>query len=124
EAHRELSVDNFLERLFQELLAQPSSHQEPDTAGALISEWFVTLAQELQQSAPRMELNDPAAIGRALLTAVNEGLVSSDPPALSQPAVEAGILIATTNAYLLENRTSHLQLWLDVSSTLWWETPR
>lgn len=124
EAHRELSVDNFLERLFQELLAQPSSHQEPDAAGALISEWFVTLAQELQQSAPRMELDDPAAIGRALLTAVNEGLVSSDPPALSQPAEEAGILIATTNAYLLENRTSYLQLWLDVSSTLWWETPR
>jgi hypothetical protein len=122
--HVNIPLDAFLQQLWDELLAQPPFRDVPDKAGAAVSDWLVRLAGRLHRDARRMGLEDAAAEGRAFLQAINEGLVTADPPELGEPPDESGVIVATMYAYLLAGETTSVQVWLETSGSGWWDVPR
>lgn len=117
-------LDLFLQQLFNDLLAQPLFQEEPDKAGAAISAWLVRTAGRLRQDAAQMGLTDVEAVGRAFLQAINEGLVTADPPELGEPPDPSGVTVATMYAYLIAGETVRVQVWLEASGSGWWDIPR
>lgn len=117
-------LDVFLQQLWHELLAQPPFRDEPDPAGDAVSDWLVRMAGKLRQDARRLGLADAADEGRAFLQAINEGLVTADPPELGEPPDEDGVAVATMYAYLLAGEAVSVQVWLETSGSGWWDAPR
>lgn len=116
--------DNFLYRLFNDLLARPPFQPEPDLAGAAVCEWLVKTANRLGAAAKPMGLHTEADIGRALINGINQGLVTADPPELGDPPDPDGVTIATLYAYLLAGEPVRYQVWLEAAASGWWEIPR
>lgn len=116
--------DNFLYRLFNELLARPPFQPEPDLAGAAVCDWLVRTATRLRDAAKPMGLRDYADIGRALINGINQGLVTADPPELGDPPDPEGVTIATVYAYLLAGEPVRYQVWLEAAAGGWWDIPR
>lgn len=122
-AHRDLDVAHFLKTLYEEVLSLPPFRPDPDATGAAILEWISDLAGRLQRASAQLELGGESGTGQALLNVIKEGLVTPDPPELGEPPQEEGILITTVHGYLLSQRSSRVQVWLDVSNPAWWDIP-
>ncbi|MDX1612955.1 MAG: hypothetical protein R3300_01520 [Candidatus Promineifilaceae bacterium] len=121
---RRLPLDRFLHRLFHQLLAQRAFQPEPDLAGAAVCDWLVRAAGRLRRAAEAMGLTGPAAIGRAFVEGIYQGLVTGDPPQLGQPPDPSGVVVATVHGFLLSNRVVDYQVWLQPAATGWWDIPR
>jgi hypothetical protein len=118
------SIDAFLHSLFNELLAQPRFRPEPDMAGAAVAEWLAGAAARLRRAAPAMGLTTPAETGAAFIDAVNQGLVTANPPDWGEPPDPEGIVLSTLYAYLLAGEPARVQVWLETAAQGWWDIPR
>lgn len=124
EAHEPLALGDFLQQL-QELLQTRADFEAHEDQGApALAHWMVDLAARLQQSAAAMNLETAGERGRALLAAVDEGLVSTDPPETGEPPETGGVVVTTIHGYLLSQEVSRIQVWFDVSNPAWWDLPR
>jgi hypothetical protein len=121
--HRD-TIDTFLHRLFNELLAQPQFQPEPDRAGAAVLDWLVRSAARLRKAAPGMGLRTDADIGATFIDAVNQGLVTANPPDWGEPPDPNGIILSTIYAYLLAGEPVRVQVWLETAAQGWWDIPR
>ncbi|MBW7958431.1 MAG: hypothetical protein H3C69_02610 [Candidatus Promineofilum sp.] len=121
--HRD-SIDVFLHRLFNELLTQPQFQPEPDLAGAAVLDWLMRSAARLRKSAPAMGLTTEAELGATFIEAVNQGLVTSNPPDWGEPPDPDGIVLSTIYAYLLAGEPVRVQVWLETAAQGWWDIPR
>ncbi len=122
-AHRD-TIDTFLHRLFNELLARPQFQPEPDLAGAAVLDWLVRSAAGLRKSAPAMGLAGEAELGEAFIDAVNQGLVTANPPDWGEPPDPDGVILSTIYAYLLAGEPVRVQVWLETAAQGWWDIPR
>jgi len=121
--HRD-TLDAFLHSLFNELLALPQFQPEPDMAGAAVLDWLVRSAARLRKSAPAMGLLTEAEIGVAFIEAVNQGLVTANPPDWGEPPDPEGVVLSTIYAYLLAGEPARVQVWLETAAQGWWDIPR
>ena len=119
-----LSLDNFLYRLFADLLSTRDFQPEPDVAGAAVCDWLVKLAGRLVDSAESLSFHTPEAIGEAFLTSINQGLITSEPPEMGDPPDPEGVIISTLYGYLLRGQSVRIQVWLETAATGWWDIPR
>ncbi|MGB1249666.1 MAG: UvrD-helicase domain-containing protein [Candidatus Promineifilaceae bacterium] len=117
-------LDQFIYRLFTDLLARRDFQPEPDLAAAGVIEWLVKTATRLVEASGALGLKDSAEIGRAFLTCINKGLVTSEPPEMGDPPDPDGILISTIYGYLLRGQPVRMQVWLETSASGWWDIPR
>ena len=117
-------ADTFLYRLFNELLSQPAFRAETDIAGAAICDWLVRTAGRLRDAGPAIGLITDAAVGKALITGINQGLVTANPPDLGDPPDPDGVMISTAYGFLLAEHPVHVQVWLETAATGWWDIPR
>lgn len=117
-------VDQFLARLFGEVLSQPGFgfHQDADAA---------RVANQLVQSARsfRWALTDngihagtpePIRLGREYVLLVQSGALG----ALFAPGwreANDAVLLAPAYTFLMRNRPVDVQFWLDIGSSGWWE---
>ena len=122
-SHRH-TLDHFLHSLFNELLALPQFQPEPDLAGAAVCDWLVRSATRLRKAAPAMGLRSDAEIGPAFIEAVNQGLVTANPPDWGEPPDPDGIVLSTIYAYLLAGEPVRVQVWLETAAQGWWDIPR
>lgn len=118
------TIDQFLHSLFNDLLAQPQFQPEPDIAGAAVLDWLVRSAGRMRRAAPAMGMYTQAEIGAAFIDAVNQGLVTANPPDWGDPPDPDGITIATIYAYLLAGEPARVQVWLETAAQGWWDIPR
>lgn len=121
--HRD-TIDTFLHSLFNELLAEPQFQPEPDVAGAAVLDWLVRSAARLRKAAPGMGLRSEADIGVTFIDAVNQGLVTANPPDWGEPPDPNGVVLSTIYAYLLAGEPAQVQVWLETSAQGWWDIPR
>jgi hypothetical protein len=121
--HRD-NLDTFLHSLFNELLAQPQFQPEPDVAGAAVLDWLVRSAARLRKAAPAMGLTTDADVGAAFIDAVNQGLVTANPPDWGEPPDPEGVVLSTIYAYLLAGKPARVQVWLETAAQGWWDIPR
>lgn len=120
----QVTIDHFLHRLFNELLAQPRFQPEPDLAGAAVADWLVRAAARVRNAASPMGLSIAAESGAAFIDAVNQGLVTANPPDWGEPPDPDGITISTIYGYLLAGEPVRIQVWLETSAQGWWDIPR
>lgn len=118
------TIEVFLHNLFNDLLAQPHFRPEPDLAGAAICDWLARSAARLRRAAPAMGLTGDATIGATFIDAVNQGLVTANPPDWGEPPDPEGIILSTIYAYLLAGRPVRVQVWLETAAQGWWDIPR
>jgi hypothetical protein len=118
------TIDRFLHSLFNDLLAQPRFQPEPDIAGAAVLDWLVRSAGRMRRAAPAMGMITQAEMGRAFIEAVNQGLVTANPPDWGEPPDPDGITIATLYGYLLAGEPARVQVWLETAAQGWWDIPR
>lgn len=121
--HRD-TIDVFLYNLFNEVLAQPQFQPEPDLAGAAVLDWLVRSAARLRKAAPAMGLTTEAELGTAFIDAVNQGLVTANPPDWGEPPDPDGVVLSTIYAYLLAGEPARVQVWLETAAQGWWDIPR
>lgn len=125
DAHGEkLPLDRFVYDLFNDLLAGPRFQPIPDLEGAGVCNWLVRTLASLVRAAPALGLPTPAAIGRAFLSSVDQGLITSQPPEMGDPPDPDGVLITTIYGYLLRGAPVRHQVWLETASSGWWDIPR
>lgn len=118
-----MPLNQFLHRLFNDLLAQPRFQPEPDLSGAAVCDWLVKSATRLQQSAPTIGLYTPREIGVAFIEGVFNGLVTANPPEIGDPPDPDGVLISTIYGYLLAGEPMRVQVWLETAASGWWDIP-
>lgn len=118
------TIEMFLHSLFNELLSQPDFQPEPDVAGAAVCDWLVRTAARLRRAAPAMNIDSQAELGRVFLEAINQGLVTADPPDWGEPPDPDGLVMGTIYAYLLGGHPAHVQVWLETAAAGWWDIPR
>ena len=118
------ALDQFIYRLFTDLLAQRDFQPEPDLAAAGVIEWLVKTATRLVEAAEALGLENSADIGRAFLTCINKGLVTSEPPEMGDPPDPDGVLISTIYGYLIRGQPVKIQVWLETAASGWWDIPR
>ena len=117
-------LPTFLHKLFTELLAQPEMTPVPDVQGAAVCDWLVRTAERLTEAAPAMGLVGDAAIGKAFLNGIYNGLVTADPPDMGEPPDPNGVRISTIYGFLLGEWDVQVQVWLETAATGWWDMPR
>ncbi len=115
-------IAQFLYDLFQRL-SQDRFHPEPDVAGAAVCHWLMQQATRLGQAAVPLGLKTPAAVGRAFIDGINQGLVTANPPDLGEPPDPDGLTISTIYGYLLAGEPARVQVWLETAATGWWDIP-
>ncbi len=118
------TIDGFLSRLFNGLLALPRYKPEPDLVGAAVCDWLVRSAGQLRRSSDAMGMDNPEEAGAAFIDAIYQGLVSASPPDLGHPPDPQGVTISTMYGYLLSGQPVEWQVWLDVGTSGWWDIPR
>jgi hypothetical protein len=118
------SIDVFLSRLFNDLLALPRYQPQPDLVGAAVCDWLVRSAGQLHRSAKSMGINDQSQAGTVFIESIYQGLVSSSPPDLGDPPDPHGVVISTMYGYLLSGKPVRWQVWLDAGADGWWDIPR
>lgn len=118
------AIDVFLPSLFNDLLARPHFRPEPDLAGAAVADWLARAAARLRRAAPALGLSSEAEMGAAFIDAVNQGLVTSNPPDWGDPPDPNGIVLSTIYAYLLAGEPARVQVWLETAAQGWWDIPR
>jgi len=119
-----LSLDFFIHTLFTELLSQRRFSPEPDVQAAAVCDWLIRLATRLRQAAGAMRLNSEDDIGRVFIEAINNGLVTANPPDLGDPPDPKGVYIGTIYSFLLSEKSVPVQVWLETAATGWWDIPR
>jgi hypothetical protein len=114
-------LDHFFSLLFGRVLSQPGFgfHTSPE-AGRIVAQ-LVESARRFRQTLYVGEEVPISQIGRDYLTIVNEGLLAAlHVPSWRDEARDA-VFMAPAYTYLMRNRVSDYQFWLDVGSTGWWE---
>ncbi len=85
---------------------------------------LVRSAARLRKAAPGMGLHSEADIGVTFIDAVNQGLVTANPPDWGDPPDPNGVVLSTIYAYLLAGQPARVQVWLETSAQGWWDIPR
>ena len=117
-------LDHFIYKLFTELLSAESFQPTPHIDHAAICDWLVRTAERLCKAAPALGLTTNDSIGRAFLTSIRNGLVTSQPPDTGDPPDPNGISISTIYGYLLGGNPVRYQVWLETGASGWWDIPR
>lgn len=124
-AYREQDIilppDEFLRRLFGEVLSQPGFgfHQDLE-AGRIISE-LVESARRFRQTVYEEPEQDWSEVARSYYHLVQKGLLSALYTSSWRDEDKDAVFIAPAHTFLMRNRWVDHQFWLDIGSSLWWE---
>ncbi len=121
-----LPLDQFLARLFGEILSQPGFgfHDDPDAARVanqlVDSTRNFRWALEESTGSATPDLGLGLRLGRDYLHLVNQGALGALYIPGWQPRADA-VFISPAYTFLMRNRTVDVQFWLDIGSDGWWE---
>ena len=115
----ELPVDHFISRLFGEVLSQPGYGLYQDIEAGVQVATVVESARKFRQAVSDVLEAEGLSPGKAYLEMVEEGVISAFYE-LNWAADNDAVLLTPVHTYLLRNRTYACQVWLDVSSSSWY----
>ncbi len=117
-------LDQFLARLFGEVLSQPGFGFHQDGDAARIADRMVRSARNFRWAVePQTTASDlpvHARVGKAWVELVQSGAIGAlYIPGWQEPA--DAVFIAPAYTFLMRNRTVDIQFWLDIGASGWWE---
>lgn len=128
----DLPLDQFLARLFGEVLSQPGFGFHEDRDAARVASQMVESARKFRWAFEDVGAPPPPApsgaapatattrLGRAYLTLAEAGALGALYVPGWRPAEDA-VLLAPAYTFLLRNRAATVQFWLDIGASGWWE---
>lgn len=119
------SLDRFLTRLFEELLCLPAFWSSEWPGARMSCARLIDSARKFRWAAPAFGEIDRESplLGRDYCRMIEQGIVAGR-YVEEAPADESAVLLVTpVYAYLLEDRVSDYQFWMDVGSREWWRPP-
>jgi hypothetical protein len=114
-------LDQFLRRLFGEVVSQPGFGFHDNPEAARITDELVESARKFRQSLFADAGLSPAEIGRRYFSIVQQGLLSALYVGSWRDELADAVFMAPAYTFLMRNRSVRVQFWLDVGSTGWWE---
>jgi hypothetical protein len=113
--------DHFLSRLFGELLSQPGFGFHQHLAAGEITANLVESVQKFRWVAGDVLAEEGTPLGMEYLRMVQDGVIAAQYMRSWQPPQEGAVLISPAYTFLLSNRPTAYQFWLDVGSRGWSE---
>ena len=117
----ETPPDHFLRRLFGDMVAQPGFGLQYDLDAANVVSQMVESAATFRQSLFPDGTEDWSDLWRLYRELVTEGLLAAYFVPAWQKEFSDAVFIAPAYTYLMRNRPSRYQFWLDVGSHAWSE---
>jgi len=126
-------LDHFLNRLFDEILAQPGfGFHGQQEAGEVVANlidsarMFRRVAEQVPNTkgmngTNNAEFPDVHDLNRAYLETIEQGIMAAQYIRSWDGAPEAAVLITPATTFLMSNRPVDYQFWLDAGSSGWWE---
>jgi len=114
-------LDFFMNRLFGEILSQPSYgfHADLDS-GNTVAHLVESIQKFRWAVSPHLNVA-PSDIGKEYVQMVQDGVIAAQyMPAWNEPADEA-VLLSPAYTFLINNRQVDVQFWLDVGSSSWYQ---
>lgn len=125
-----VALDHFLNRLFDEILAQPGfGFHGQQEAGEVIAN-LIDSAHKFRRVAELVPTtngqNTPKfpsvpELNRAYLETIEQEIMAAQYLRSWDSAPEAAVLITPATTFLISNRPVDYQFWLDAGSSGWWE---
>ena len=121
-----LPLDQFLARLFGEVLSQPGFGFHADFDAARVANQLVQSARNFRWALEEPDSGAPPDVaaglrlGRDYLNLVSHGAVGALYIPGWQPREDA-VFISPAHTFLMRNRAVDVQFWLDIGSDGWWE---
>ena len=112
-------VDHFLSRLFGEVLSQDGCGFHDDFDAAAQADSLVKSARHFRQVIEHAHLCQEKAVGRLYLKMVRSGLAAAQYLPGREARGEEVVLLAPAHTFLMQNRRTRHQFWLDAGSTAW-----
>ena len=119
-----LPLDQFLARLFGEVLSQPGYGFHQDLDSARVANQLVVSSRNFRWSLEftplESKIENSALLGREYVRLVESGALG----ALYVPGwreADNAVFIAPAYTFLMRNRPVGVQFWLDIGSSGWWE---
>ena len=113
--------DNFLSRLFGELLSQPGYGFHQDYTAGEVAANLVELARKFRWAIGANLPEDGKPLGKEYLETVQDGVVAAQYIRSWRSQPEDAVLLAPAYTFLMNNRPVDYQFWLDVGSRGWSE---
>ncbi len=113
-------LDHFLRRLFGEILSQPGFRFHQDLDSARVAASLIESIQKFRMSQSQSKMS-MESIGKEYITMLQEGVIAAQYISAWADKAENAILIAPAYTYLMSNRPSTIQFWLDIGSSGWYE---
>ena len=115
-------LDHFLQRLFGEILSQPGFGFHSSIDSARVTANLIESVQKFRWAMePTLDQNMGLDIGKEYIAMLKDGVIAAQyVSAWTQPVTDA-VLLAPAYTFLMSNRPTRIQFWLDAGSEGWHE---
>lgn len=113
-----VELDIFLGRLFGELLSQPGYGFHADYEAASVAARLIESIQKFRTVTASTTSGD---IGKEYLRMVQQGILAAQYLQAWETEPADAVFLAPAYTYLISNRPSRIQFWLDTGGLGWWE---
>lgn len=114
-----VELDIFFSKLFGEVLSQPDFGFHLDFEAARVVSKLIESARKFRLVS-NLAGGSTTPVGKEYLQMTSEGVIAAQYISAWEDAPENAVLIAPAHTYLMANRPSMVQFWLDIGSEGWW----
>ena len=117
----EVELDVFLSRLFGEILSQAGFGFHDNYDAAAVTARLIESVQKFRWSTVATLQQSGKTLGQEYLQMITDGVIAAQYLAPWQNQMQDAVLIAPAYTFLMYNRPTAYQFWLDIGSSGWWE---
>jgi hypothetical protein len=120
-SHDPLPLDHFLRKLFGEVLAQPGFGFHSNLDAIRVAGNLVESIRKFRQATEAAFKTEAVDTGREYLEMLHDGVISAQYLESWQMQAQPAVLISPAYTFLMRNRPTSVQFWLDAGSNGWYE---
>jgi hypothetical protein len=120
-AGNEQELDVFLSRLFGEVLSQPGFGFHDNYDSAAVTARLIESIQKFRWAAGETLQRQAISTGAEYIRMVSSGVIAAQNLEATEDLPEDAVLLAPAHTFLMMNRPTSFQFWLDIGSAGWWE---
>ena len=117
----EIPLDHFISKFFGEILSQPGFGFHNNLDSASLCARLIESVYKFRRIVSDEYQNNTSLINQKYMSMLEEGILAAQYLPPKENEEESAIFIAPAYTFLMSNRVSRCQFWLDISSFGWWE---
>ena len=121
ESNIEIPLDHFLSKFFGEILSQPGFGFHNNLDSASLCARLIESIYKFRRVVSDDYQNNTSLINQKYISMLEEGILAAQYLPPKENEEDNAVFIAPAYTFLMSNRVSRCQFWLDISSFGWWE---